>query len=97
MSVKISIFNQKQQKTTKNNKNNKKQQKIQQKQQKKECKNEANVCNPTKNNKNNKKKIVVFKEERERSFGTRAKFEKKKFTQYDLFTIQKKNISEFQK
>ena len=25
------------------------------------------------------------------------KFEKKKFAQYDLFTIQKKNISEFQK
>jgi len=36
LSVKISIFNLKQQKTTKNNKNNKKQQKIQQKQQKKE-------------------------------------------------------------
>ena len=97
MSVEISIFNLKQQKTTKTTKNNKKQQKIQQKQQKKECKNEANVCNPTKNNKNNKKKIVVFKEERERSFGTRAKFEKKKFTQYNYFYIQKKKYLKFQK
>ena len=97
MSVKISIFNLKQQKTTKNNKNNKKQQKIQQKQQKKECNFPANVCNPTKTTKTTKKKLLFLKRGERGHLEQEQKFEKKKFTQYDLFTIQKKNISEFQK